>query len=78
MNVFCALRKKDFGRYKTKYPIIDKQNNIKKLNINKLIPDTKIRLNHTQEINNVCPISGCKTKTIIIGNIIRALKKNLK
>ena len=41
------------------------------------MPDTKIRLNHTKEINKVCPISGCKIKNSKTGKTISALKKNL-
>ena len=52
--------------------------NIKKLKKYKLIPDTKIRLNQTNEINTVCPISGCITNNVIIGNTTKKLKKNLK
>ena len=52
--------------------------NINKLKKYKLIPDTKIRLNQTNEINTVCPISGCITNNVIIGNTTKKLKKNLK
>ena len=50
----------------------------KVINKYKLIPDTNIRHNHTEEINKVCPISGCKTSKIKIGITIIVLKKNLK
>ena len=51
---------------------------IKKFKKYRFIPDTNIKLNHTEEINKVCPISGCKINNIKIGKTMQALSKNLK
>ena len=50
---------------------------IKKFKKIKFIPETNIRLNHTEETNKVCPISGCKASNNKIGKTISALMKNL-
>ena len=54
------------------------ENNIKKLIKYKFIPDTNIRLNQTQDINKVCPISGCKINNNKTGKTINKLTKNLR
>tara|TARA_B100000941_G_scaffold233585_1_gene176139 strand:+ start:112 stop:438 length:327 start_codon:yes stop_codon:yes gene_type:complete len=42
------------------------------------MPDTKIKLNHTDETNKVCPMSGCKANKSIIGKTINVLRANFK
>ena len=58
--------------------ILIKKKKIKKFKKYKFIPEINIKLNHTDEINKVCPMSGCKTNKIKIGKTINKLKKNLK
>ena len=41
------------------------------------MPDTKIKLNHTDETNKVCPMSGCKANKSIIGKTINVLRANI-
>ena len=58
--------------------ILIKKKKIKKFKKYRFIPDTNIKLNHTEEINKVCPISGCRINSIKTGKTMQALSKNLK
>ena len=44
----------------------------------KFIPETNIKENHIRITSKVCPISGWVIKSIIIGKIIKKLKKYLR
>ena len=52
--------------------------NMKKISRYKFIPDTNIRLNQTNEISKVWPMSGCKINNNKTGKTTNVLKKNLK
>ena len=57
---------------------LESEKKIKKFKKYRFIPETNIKLNQTEEINKVCPISGCRINKIKIGKTMHALKKNLK
>ena len=60
------------------YPTIEIDNINKTQRKYKFIPETKTRLNQTDEINKVCPMSGWRTNNKRTGITINVLNKNLK
>jgi len=60
------------------YPTIETDKINKMERTYKFTPETKTRLNQTDEINNVCPMSGWRTSKNKTGVTIKVLSKNLK
>ena len=63
---------------KTKKKVTKEITNKDMLKINKLIPETNIITNQTDEISKVCPRSGWDNNKIIVGIRTNVLKKYLK